>query len=427
MARPVAPAAAATLLLLIAAAAAAAEEPSLLAAAAGAAPPNRAGAAVAYTGWYNGSASFYGGPQDSTSEEYNSTLATGSCGYGQTDPKLWPFYLVAGVHPSNPILSGVRAHGCGACIELECTGAGCHVNLHVFGFELIAPTDIGSVAIRYRRVACAPVDPIAIHVDAYRVTKGGWLRLALKNVAGDQVTAVELVSAAVTDLNASSTFTLADARHSRSGRPNGWWRHANNTFGAAWELNGVPPPPLHMRLRNAAGQMIVIANAIRRAGTLGDIKTNAQFPPPPAAAAGPSHDRLPPPPGSYIAPGTADVLVFQGPDPEPLAAPANSTTHADAASPGPAAPAAQPGAAYAKPAAGPAAEGEEAAYDVAGYAGENGDGFADQDPQITGMPAAPHINASAPSAARAVPPPPPPGDGTGPRRRAARHALALLR
>jgi hypothetical protein len=31
--------------------------------------------------------------------------------------------------------------------------------------------------------------------DAYRVTEGGWLRLALKNVGGDgQVAAIELVS-----------------------------------------------------------------------------------------------------------------------------------------------------------------------------------------------------------------------------------------
>ena len=68
------------------------------------------------------------------------------------------------------------------------------VNLHAFGFELLAPTDVGSVAVRYRRVDCRPVDPIAVHVDAYRVGAGGWLRLALKNVGGDgQVTSIELV------------------------------------------------------------------------------------------------------------------------------------------------------------------------------------------------------------------------------------------
>lgn len=68
------------------------------------------------------------------------------------------------------------------------------VNLHVFGFEMLAASDLGKVSIRYRLVACQPVDPITIHVDAYRVSGGGWLRLALKSVAGDgQVTSIELV------------------------------------------------------------------------------------------------------------------------------------------------------------------------------------------------------------------------------------------
>jgi hypothetical protein len=56
----------------------------------------------------------------------------------------------------------------------------------------------------------------------------------------------------VTDLNASSTYASPDVRRSRAGRTNGFWRRANNTFGAMWELNGVPPPPLHIRC--AAGR-----------------------------------------------------------------------------------------------------------------------------------------------------------------------------
>jgi hypothetical protein len=40
------------------------------------------------------------------------------------------------------------------------------VNLHVYGFEPMAETDQGAVAIRYRRIACAPVDPITVHVGA---------------------------------------------------------------------------------------------------------------------------------------------------------------------------------------------------------------------------------------------------------------------
>lgn len=43
------------------------------------------------------------------------------------------------------------------------------VNLHVFGFEMLAPTDLGSVQVKYRRVACSPVDPITIHIGVLRL------------------------------------------------------------------------------------------------------------------------------------------------------------------------------------------------------------------------------------------------------------------
>lgn len=35
-------------------------------------------------------------------------------GYGDIDPKLWPFYLVAGLSPANPLLHGLAQSGCGA-------------------------------------------------------------------------------------------------------------------------------------------------------------------------------------------------------------------------------------------------------------------------------------------------------------------------
>jgi hypothetical protein len=46
---------------------------------------------------------------------------------------------------------------------------------------------------RALQVECEPIDSMTIHVDAFRVSAGGWLRLALSNVAGDGgITAVEL-------------------------------------------------------------------------------------------------------------------------------------------------------------------------------------------------------------------------------------------
>lgn len=44
-----------------------------------------------------------------------------------------------------------------------------------------------------RLVECEPSDPITIHLQDFRASEGGWMRLALKNVAGDAgLTAVEL-------------------------------------------------------------------------------------------------------------------------------------------------------------------------------------------------------------------------------------------
>ncbi|KAI8465741.1 MAG: RlpA-like double-psi beta-barrel-protein domain-containing protein-containing protein [Monoraphidium minutum] len=376
-----------------------------------------AASAALISGWYSGAATFYGGPQDSEALEYDTKISTGSCGYGDIDPKLWPFYLVAGLSPNNPILSGLRQRGCGSCLELSCTGAGCHpgvppvqamitdecaqgcndtqVNLHVFGFEMLAATDLGRVDIRYRLVACEPVDPITIHVDAYRVTEGGWLRLALKDVAGEgQITAVELAPAAATDLNQSSTYAdLRAARGSRATRPAArLWRRANNTYGAAWELSGVPPPPLHMRITNGRAQTIIITNAIPRAGILGDIDTNAQLPPPPPPGAG-AAPPLALPPGSYLAPGATNVLVFPGPEPEPAPAAAGK-----AAAPGNASDAG----------AGADGEGEGGSYAVAGFLDEDSDGIADADHGVVGMPDASSsaANAAAPAAAPAAGPAP---------------------
>ena len=46
------------------------------------------------------------------------------------------------------------------------------------------------------QVECEPADHVAIKVSDYRATEGGWIRLALKNVAGDAgVVHVELSKA----------------------------------------------------------------------------------------------------------------------------------------------------------------------------------------------------------------------------------------
>jgi hypothetical protein len=232
--RQLLPLLAAALLGAVAAARAAA------AAAAAASDPTRA-----FTDWQDGYATFYGGPQardrrgrrrrgrgegrapqrararaqrptepsppgahcapsrshpaqDSSAQEYDTKISTGSCGYGDIDPKcgrralagrraraypgpnrrsdphaargvrwgprraaaalrgppparlcaacprraprratcarhapaplrrLWPFFLVAGLSPSNPMIPGLAQRGCGSCVEIECVGPSCH-------------------------------------------------------------------------------------------------------------------------------------------------------------------------------------------------------------------------------------------------------------------------------------------------------------
>lgn len=45
------------------------------------------------------------------------------------------------------------------------------------------------------QVECEPADNIMIHVDKYRATEGGWIRLAFRNVAGDAgINRVELAA-----------------------------------------------------------------------------------------------------------------------------------------------------------------------------------------------------------------------------------------
>lgn len=289
------------------------------------------------------------------------------------------------------------------------------VNLHVFGFELLAPADRGSVGVRYRRVECAPVDPLTIHIDAYRATAGGWLRLALKNVAGDaQIASIELAPAVAADLSSATTFFKPEVRlggrahrsaSSVGGAAGGVWRRMNNMYGAAWELNGVPAPPLHMRITNAAGRAIVIADAITRAGELGDIETHAQFLTGPYAKAGSSSAPLTPPPGAALAPGTTDVLVFHGPDDggvggsggggggdgnattavAPMSAPA---VEEGAGGEGAASAGKRPATAEGPGGNATTADDPAGTYEVAGFEDADGDGIADKGPTVVGMPAA---------------------------------------
>lgn len=242
---------------------------------------------VPLSAWTEGSSSFFGGPQGKSSSGYKLTIDSGSCGYGDFDPRLYPNYNVIGLHKSNPLVAGRPMNACGSCLEVQCRDReevcrskapiqfvitdqcvtdcnSTNVNIHVLGFEQVAGLPFGRAHIRYRLVECEPADPIIIHIMDYRATAGGWMRLALKNVAGDAaLTAVEIGTGTG---NASA------------------WMPCKNTFGAVWEagFNGIalPSPPLNLRVTNKLKQQVIVNDFVAFAGMVGDIETTVQFPSP---------------------------------------------------------------------------------------------------------------------------------------------------
>lgn len=150
--------------------------------------------------------------------------------------------------------------------------------------------------------------PWQVHVDTYRAAEGGWLRLALTQVAGDgDISSVQLAPSQASTrafpplplpscpllscpcLLAVRQSQASPSPYSASARPDGpalahattrgvylpsckrclhcsgrcllqspdAWRPMQRSFGATWELSALPPPPLDLRATDATGQTIV--------------------------------------------------------------------------------------------------------------------------------------------------------------------------
>jgi hypothetical protein len=83
------------------------------------------------------------------------------------------------------------------------------------------------------------------------------------------------------------------------------WRKMSNTFGAVWELNGLPTPPLSLRATNTLGQQVIITNAILTAGATGEVESTVQFPASSKAApatAAPADSTVPATPAGFKPP-----------------------------------------------------------------------------------------------------------------------------
>ena len=197
----------------------------------------------------------------------------GSCGYGQQIQQVWPFWNVVAISPKNPLItSALPQDACGRCIEIRCnpeqnsvscensaslrvqivdTCPACVPDRLVIPFTVysqnIGPTSKGQAPIQYRQIDCQPPGNIRIDVDTFRPTKGGYIRLTLKWVAGSgNISSVEL----------RESLTLEEKL------PLTPWLPMENLHGGSWEISGITKAPLDMRITGNGDEVLIAREAI---------------------------------------------------------------------------------------------------------------------------------------------------------------------
>eukprot|EP00884_Botryococcus_braunii_P022964 jgi/Botrbrau1/9351/Bobra.354_2s0009.1 len=231
--------------------------------------------------WQNGIATNYGGAQDGM-DPYSPSFGTkeGSCGYGVLDKEQYPFWSVAALAHSSPFYMAGPVQGCGQCFQIECVNDGsqfqgrcnsdpsersvtvmitdscpeCASNqfdIQALTFNKIAPMAIGRIAMRYRRVECAPPANMEVKVDSFSGS-GGWIRL-METAGPGAIKTVQVKG------------------------PNTGWQGMTNIWGAAWELNNCPQTPIDVRLVASDGQEVTAFGAIKSDGVTGVLPTWVQF------------------------------------------------------------------------------------------------------------------------------------------------------
>eukprot|EP01024_Parvocaulis_polyphysoides_P036669 TRINITY_DN3259_c0_g1_i3.p1 TRINITY_DN3259_c0_g1~~TRINITY_DN3259_c0_g1_i3.p1 ORF type:complete len:465 (-),score=51.32 TRINITY_DN3259_c0_g1_i3:454-1695(-) len=245
--------------------------------------------------WYPGVATHFQGPQDLGDNQYDPQIPAGSCGYGELDPKLYPFWGVAQLSSFSPMVEGEIIQGCGACFEVQCVDeerckqnnsttvmitdsckSGCvqqQLNMHVFAFQHLAPSSWGEIPIRFRRVSCQPPSGMVVRVTDYRETYGGWIRLVIMEVAGKaNIKSVGLRQHAQTQTQNSNNSLRSFGRPAYNA-----WMQMNNSYGAAWELSGIPEPPFDIRVEMEDGQTAVLGKVIEEVRVGGTYESHTQI------------------------------------------------------------------------------------------------------------------------------------------------------
>lgn len=237
------------------------------------------GLAAAQASWTKGKATFTGLPTSADPADFNAAavpeVPNGACGYGTLTAAQYPFFMVAGVGANNPIARGAQ-RGCGTCLEVKCVGETCdnntpvtvmvtdscdecaanQINMQATAFSKMASLTTGNVEVQYRQVACPFTGGINVYVDSFRATGGGFMKIALRNVAG---------SADITSVKFRTT-----------GTPNNW-RPMQNKYGAVWEASALPSFPLDLQVTRKDGQSVVLSGAITKTTTPGVVQTRTNF------------------------------------------------------------------------------------------------------------------------------------------------------
>ncbi|KAK9909331.1 hypothetical protein WJX75_000656 [Coccomyxa subellipsoidea] len=268
-----------------------------------------------------GFATQYGGRQDRNDPNtpiYG--LIDGACGYGAIPRTSWPYWQVAALGFSNSVsVSGSpQKWGCGACIQVTCTGSGCastdpfvvlvtdtckscsanQININALTYnKYISPTN-GQLAVSWQKVPCAPTGNIVARVTA---ASGSYLRLVLLEVGGsDGVKSVEV---------------------SKSG--SGSWIKMDTAWGANFQTSSAPSPPLDLRITPNDGSAPLVATGAIPAAATGDYDTGVQLGFPATAATN----------ATAAAPGAAGnaTMPYLGPPVGPQQIPAVATANATAA------------------------------------------------------------------------------------------------
>ncbi|KAG2482427.1 hypothetical protein HYH03_018631 [Edaphochlamys debaryana] len=266
----------------------------------------------------------------------NTTLSNGFCSYG---PLTSPY--IAGISPASPLALRRPQQGCGTCLEVVCAAGalGClhptvtsppsldpanpryaagsldasspvlgpgrlllrvvdscdacgalELNLHADAFAALAEPSVGKFNVTYRAVACPSFGlNMSLFLSAYRRSAGGYLRLAVRDVAGDGGLAEVALAHCPRQGDVSSTGQDAVAAATQAARtqreravvqgantegvvapptcPGGlyspMWRVMDSASGAAWEYSGLPRSyPLDLRLTDPGGRVVLLWNAI---------------------------------------------------------------------------------------------------------------------------------------------------------------------